>query len=209
MITDPELYFAKGCGRCDRFDTDDCAAQLWSTGLHRLRDICRSAGLRETAKWGHPCYMYADRNIAIIGAFRADFRLSFFHASLLTDPKGLLEKQGPNSAHADMLRFTSPQQVDAQRADITAYLKEAAGYAAAGTLPAKTDHNTPVPQELTDALTADPTLADAFSALTPGRQRGYCLHIGDAKQSATRTSRIEKCRDRIFAGLGYNERPKG
>nr|WP_255775031.1 YdeI/OmpD-associated family protein [Halomonas alkalisoli] len=33
----------------------------------------------------------------------------------------------------------------------------------------------------------------AFEALTPGRKRGYILHFSGAKQSSTRTSRIEKC----------------
>ena len=55
-------------------------------------------------------------------------------------------------------------------------------------------------------LTFDPTFAEAFAALTPGRQKGYYLHIGEAKQSKTRIARIEKLQPRIFAGKGYNER---
>ena len=62
-------------------------------------------------KWGHPCYMHAERNIAIIGAFRGDFRLSFFNAALMRDPEGALEKQGPNTRHADMIRFTDNERV--------------------------------------------------------------------------------------------------
>ena len=49
-------------------------------------------------------------------------------------------------------------------------------------------------------------LAKAFQALTPGRRRGYALHIGGAKQSKTRASRVEKCVDRILEGKGFNER---
>ncbi len=26
MTTDPAVYFAKGCGRCKKFDSPDCAA---------------------------------------------------------------------------------------------------------------------------------------------------------------------------------------
>ena len=63
-----------------------------------------------------------------------------------------------------------------------------------------------MPDELVAALDADPALSEAFHALTPGRQRMYCIHIGEAKQSATRSARIEKCRDRIFAAKGFNER---
>ena len=64
MITDPGDYFAKGCGRCDRFATPECSTRRWAAGLAALRRICLEAGLTETAKWGHPCYMHAGRNIA-------------------------------------------------------------------------------------------------------------------------------------------------
>jgi uncharacterized protein YdeI (YjbR/CyaY-like superfamily) len=78
MITDIKDYFSKGCGRCDRFATPDCSTQKWNSGLKELRRICLDVGLVEVVKWGHPCYVHGDRNIAIIGAHRAEFRLSFF-----------------------------------------------------------------------------------------------------------------------------------
>ena len=86
MITRIEDYFARGCGRCARFDTADCDTRHWADGLAELRTLCLGAGLVETVKWGHPCYMHSGRNIAIIGAFRGDFRLSFFEAALLFFP---------------------------------------------------------------------------------------------------------------------------
>ena len=46
----------------------------------------------------------------------------------------------------------------------------------------------------------------AFDALTPGRQRSYLYHIAAAKQSATRTARIEKAMPAIYAGRGFLER---
>ena len=105
MITDIEDYFSKGCGRCERFATPDCSTRQWARCLKTLRGICRDAGLAETVKWGHPCYMHGGRNVAIIGAFRGDFRLSFFNAALMKDPEGVLEKQGANTQHPDMIRF--------------------------------------------------------------------------------------------------------
>ncbi len=45
----------------------------------------------------------------------------------------------------------------------------------------------------------------AFLALTPGRQRGYNLHFTGAKQSATRTARIEKFVPKILKGLGFHD----
>lgn len=206
MITEIEDYFAKGCGRCERFDTADCSTRKWAEGLADLRRICRDAGLVETVKWGHPCYMHAGRNIALIGALRGNFRLNFFNAALLKDPDGVLERQGPNTQNPDSIKFSDNARPARMAATITAYLKEAMGYAAAGIRPEKTAAEIDMPDELLEALDCDAELAEAFAALTPGRQRSYAINLNAAKASATRVARIAKFRDRILAGKGAHER---
>lgn len=206
MITDIEDYFAIGCGRCARFATPDCSVRHWAAGLAHLRAICRDAGLAETVKWGHPCYMHAGRNIAIIGALRDDFRLSFFNAALMRDPDGVLERQGPNTRHPDMIRFTDATQVAAMAPLIRAYLAEAMGYATAGIRPAKEPGAIELQDELVEALDADPELAEAFHALTQGRQKSYVIHLGSTQVPATRMARIARLRGHILAGKGAMER---
>eukprot|EP00438_Fugacium_kawagutii_P031719 Skav223652 [mRNA] locus=scaffold7485:1359:1979:+ [translate_table: standard] len=206
MITGIEDYFTSGCGRCERFATPDCATRQWSGGLAALRKICLDAGLKEVVKWGHPCYMHAGRNVAILGALRGDYRISFFHAALMKDPNGVLEKPGPNTRHADMIRFTSNSRVAKLKAVIASYLKEAMGYAEAGIKPPKVQHDLELPEELVDALRADPELSEAFLGLTPGRQRSYVINLNSAKKSATRVARIDRFRARILAGKGATER---
>ncbi|WP_306007202.1 YdeI/OmpD-associated family protein [Aquicoccus porphyridii] len=206
MITEIEDYFAKGCGRCERFATPDCSTRKWADGLGDLRRICLEAGLVETVKWGHPCYMHAGRNIVIIGAFRGDFRLSFFNAALMKDPEGVLETQGPNARHPDMIRFADNSQVAKRAPVIQSYLQEAMGYAEAGIKPPKEESKIELPVELVDALDADPELAEAFHNLTPGRQKSYVINLNSAKKSETRVSRIAKFRGKILAGKGANER---
>jgi len=206
MITEIEMYFEKGCGRCSRFATPACSAMTWGEGLAQLRRICLEAGLEEVVKWGQPCYMYAGRNIAIIGALKADFRLSFFNAALMKDPEGVLEKAGPQTAQKDMLRFTSNAEPREVEGVIKAYLCEAMGYAEAGITPPKTEHEIDLPEELVEALDADPELAEGFAALTPGRQRSYVINLNGAKTAETRVRRIEKFRPKIIAGKGAMER---
>ena len=206
MITDIEDYFAKGCGRCDRFATPTCATRIWRAGLDALRGICRDAGLQETMKWGHPCYMHAGRNVAIIGALLGDFRLSFFNAALMTDPEGILERQGPNTRHADMIRFKTNEDVARLEPMIRTYLAEAMGYAEAGIRPPKEQHERDLPEEMVEAMDADPELAEAFLALTPGRRNSYVVNLSGAKTSATKTARIAKFRERIIVGKGATER---
>ena len=48
--------------------------------------------------------------------------------------------------------------------------------------------------------------AEAFAALTPGRQKSYAILLNDAKTKATRLARIEKARPQILAGKGATER---
>ena len=206
MITDISDYFAKGCGRCERFATPDCSTKRWARGLDDLRGICIRAGLEEAVKWGHPCYMHAGRNIEIIGAHRGDFRISFFNAALMKDREGVLEKQGPNTRHPDMIRFTDNGSVLELEPVIASYLAEAMRYAKAGKEPPKEQYDIDVPVELVDAMDCDPELAEAFHSLTPGRQRSYAINLNSAKKSETRIARIARFRDKIIAGKGALER---
>jgi uncharacterized protein YdeI (YjbR/CyaY-like superfamily) len=62
-----------------------------------------------------------------------------------------------------------------------------------------------VPEEFQERLDDDPKLAEAFHALTPGRQKGYLLYFAGAKQSPTRAARVQKHAPRILKGLGLND----
>lgn len=206
MIADIEDYFAKGCGRCARFDTARCSVMTWGEGLSKLREICLSAGLTETVKWGHPCYMHAERNIVIIGAFQDNFRLSFFNAALMTDPHGVLQRQGPNTRHPDMIRFADNDGPARLEDVILAYLHEAKGHAETGRKAPKDDAGIALPEELVKALADDPELARAFHALTPGRQKSYVINLNGAKKPETRANRVKTFRSKIIAGKGAMER---
>jgi uncharacterized protein YdeI (YjbR/CyaY-like superfamily) len=206
MITEIGDYFARGCGRCARFDAPDCSTKRWAEGLAALRAICLDAGPIETVKWGHPCYALAGRNVAIIGAFRGDFRISFFESGLLSDPDGLLERQGPNTKVADAMRFRENGAVAAMAPDVRGFLAQAMALAAAGRRAPREPGEVELPEEMIEALDADAELAEAFARLTPGRQRSYGIALASAKTSATRIARIGRFRDRILAGKGATER---
>jgi uncharacterized protein YdeI (YjbR/CyaY-like superfamily) len=206
MITEIDAYFDKGCGRCARFATPDCSSRHWNEGLRALRRICLDVGMSETVKWGHPCYMHAGRNIAILGAFRDDFRLTFVDGALMADPEGVLTRRGQNSRARDVLAFRDAAEVARIEATLLAYLAEAMGYAAAGIRAEKAREALDLPEELVAALDADPELAEAFTALTPGRQKSYVLNLAGAKKPETRIARIEKFRDKILAGKGALDR---
>lgn len=206
MITEIEDFFTRGCGRCARFDTPDCSAMLWNGGLRALRRLCLEAGLEETVKWGHPCYVHGGRNVVLIAALRGDFRLNFFDAALMSDPEGVMERQGANTRHPDTIRFTDAGRVEALAPVIRAYLAEAKGHAEAGRRAPKAEVAVELPEELVEALDMDAELAEAFHALTPGRQRSYVINLNGAKGADTRRRRIAGFRGKILAGKGATER---
>lgn len=103
-------------------------------------------------------------------------------------------------------RFTANGQPAAMEAVIRAYLDEVKGYAKSGRTPPKDESEPDLPDELLEALDADPELAEAFFALTRGRRKSYVINLNSARKSETRVQRIATFRDKIIAGKGAMER---
>jgi uncharacterized protein YdeI (YjbR/CyaY-like superfamily) len=180
-------------------------AKAWQGEIQKLRSILLECGLDEELKWGKPCFSFAGKNVAIIQPFKGHCALLFFKGALLEDTHGLLRSQGQNTQSALRLEFTSEAQV--KKAVVKSYAKQAIAVEQAGTkVDFKARRQLELPDELIEILERDRRLAKAFDALTPGRQRGYVLHFTAAKQSQTRTARIQKCIPKILAGLGMNDR---
>jgi len=181
------------------------AAKTWQAEISKLRSILRECGLEEELKWRKPCYAFDGSNIAIIQPFKEHCALMFFKGALLKDEHGLLRSQGENTQSALRLEFTGERQI--KKTILKSYVKQAIAVEQAGLkVDFKAKDELTLPAELKQALKQDKRLADAFRKLTPGRQRGYVLHITNAKQPKTRVARIEKCAPKILAGKGFNER---
>ena len=104
------------------------------------------------------------------------------------------------------MKFTSTKEIAVKAATIRAYVREAVAAEKAGLKVETKPLKLPVPVELKEKFRKDPWFKRAFEALTPGRQRGYLFHFAGAKQSGTRTARIEKAMPAIFEGRGFLER---
>lgn len=180
-------------------------SKKWPDEMATLRPILLGCGLGEAIKWGKPCYSHDGSNIAIMQEMKDFLALMFFKGALMSDPANILESQGPNSRSALRVCFTSVDQVEQLADTITSYVEEAIVVEASG-LEVPPAPELELVAELTERLAADPALAEAFYALTPGRQREYNLHISDAKQAATRVGRIDKLAPKILAGKGMRDR---
>lgn len=205
MTKDIQLFWSEGCGRCPRGGTPDCSVHAWSAELLAVRSLVLESGLEEAMKWGSPCYLVDGQVAIMLAARREACVLSFFRGAMLDDPEGILELPGPNSRLGRVLRLTSLNQLERAKPAILNLVEEAKR-AAKLPIPDSLKQPAELPEELDEALQEDPALASAFFALTPGRQRGWIIQIGGAKQSATRRARIIKATARIFAGQGPHDR---
>ena len=178
----------------------------WSAEFAALRELCLAAGLHESLKWGQACYDLDGGNVVLIHGFKDYCALLFFKGALMKDPRGQLVQQTRNVQAGRQLRFQSLWEIHQRRTVVGAYLREAIGLERAGVrVPMKRVSQFDVPAEFQQRLDDDPALAEAFHALTPGRQRGYLLHFAGAKQSATRAARVAKHAPRILKGLGLDD----
>ena len=179
----------------------------WQAELLALRAVFLSTTLTETIKWYKPCYTFEGRNIAALAGLKDHCWILFFKGALLKDPQGILQKAGENSQSARVLKFTSTQQVNKLKGVLQSYVLEAIAAEQAGLkVVFEKSEDRVLPDELLQAFAQTPGLQQAFATLTPGRQRGYLLHFGQAKQSSTRIARIAKCVSAILVGRGFQER---
>jgi uncharacterized protein YdeI (YjbR/CyaY-like superfamily) len=178
----------------------------WSAEFAALRKLCLASGLNEELKWGQACYDLAGRNVVLIHGFKDYCALLFIKGALLKDPRSILVQQSKNVQAARQIRFATLADINKQKAALKAYISEAIAVERSGAKVAmKSVAQFEIPEEFLRCLDDDAELAEAFHALTPGRQRGYLLHFAGAKQSATRTARIEKHVARILKGLGLDD----
>lgn len=154
----------------------------------------------------NPCYTFEKKNIVLIHGFKEYCALLFPKGALLQDSHGILIQQTENVQGARQIRFTNVQEIVEKEGILKAYIYEAIEVEKAGLkVKVKKPEELIIPEELQHKFDEIPALKDAFTTLTPGRQRAYILHFSAAKQSKTRESRVEKCIPNILNGKGLND----
>src|SRR5258707_6406532 len=181
-------------------------AKKWQEEFEKLRMIMLHCGLTEELKWGCPCYTFEKRNIVLIHGFKEYCALLFFKGGLLNDDKVLLVQQRESVQAARQIRFSNVREIAKLKSILKACIYEAVEVEKAGLkVNLKKTSEFKVPEEFQNTLDEIPALKKAFKALTPGRQRGYILYFSQPKQSKTRASRVERCKQHIFNGKGLND----
>ena len=178
----------------------------WRQEIEQLRTIVLDSGLDEKLKWGCPCYGISKDNIVLIHVFKEYCALLFFKGALLKDPENILIQQTKNVQSARQIRFINEQGIIKQKHLIKRYINEAIEIEKSGLKVPSVRHEALIfPVEIQQKFNENPTLKNAFDALTPGRQRGYNLYFSAPKQSKTIVERVEKYTAKILQGKGIND----
>lgn len=175
----------------------------WQLELERLRLILLDSPLTEEVKWGVPIYTLEGKNVVGMTGVKEYISLSFFKGSLLADKAGVLLQVSEYTHGARSIHFTSVEEIVEKEALLKAYVLEAIAIEKAGLkVTVEKPSDLPVTEEFQNKLDEMPDLKAAFDALTPGRQKAYLIHFAQAKQAATRASRVEQFIPRILLGKG-------
>jgi uncharacterized protein YdeI (YjbR/CyaY-like superfamily) len=181
-------------------------AKKWQTEMERLRAILQTFDLTEDLKWGKPCYTVQGGNVVLLVPFKDYCALIFSKGALINDSSGLLIQPTENSQASRQIRLASIEEINENEAAVRACIQEAIEIEKNGLkVEFKETKEFSIPEEFQTKLEDSPDLKTAFYALTPGRQRAYLLHFAAPKQSKTRESRVEKCREQILNGKGLND----
>lgn len=181
-------------------------AGKWKAEVDKLRNLVLETGLTEDLKWGCPCYTLGKANVVLIHDFKEYCALLFFKGALMQNEDGLLIQQTENVQSARQMRFANFQEVTDREAIIKVRIFEAIEVEKAGLkVELKKTKDFEVPEEFQAVLDENSEIKTAFEALTPGRQRAYLFHFGQAKQSKTREARIEKFIPKILEGKGLDD----
>ncbi|HAK28606.1 MULTISPECIES: DUF1801 domain-containing protein [Sphingobacterium] len=180
----------------------------WQEAEELMQQIIQQTSLKKEFKWGSYIYTHKGKNVIGWGGFKNFFSLWFYNGVFLTDrDKHLISASEGKTKALRQWRFEDVKDMNAEK--IAAYIQESIQTIndRKELKPTKSPMKAPAGL-LLEALQTDPTFAESFQALTPGKQKEYIEYIDEAKQEKTKQSRIEKIKPLVLAKKGLNDKYK-
>ena len=178
----------------------------WRSVLDRLRTVVAESELKETVKWGAPCYTFQGKNLIGLAAFKDFVSIWFHQGALLRDECGVLVNAHEGRTKAlRQWRIRTEDEIDERL--LRSYVEESIENQRQGR-EIKADRNKPleIPDELAAVLAENQDLHERFDALSPGKRREFAEHVAEAKREETRKKRLEKILPMILAGQGLHDK---
>lgn len=163
--------------------------------LKHLRGLIHTAcpDVNETIKWGFPHFDY-NGIMCSMAAFKQHCAFTFWKATLMSDPKKILNKMGDTA----MGQFGQIKNLSDLPDDkiLISYIKEASNLNEKGVkLPAKSKSSVKkelsVPDYLLNALKKNKKAQTTFEKFSYTNKKEYVDWLNDAKTDETRKNRLE------------------
>ncbi|WNW02328.1 YdeI/OmpD-associated family protein [Tenacibaculum sp. HL-MS23] len=185
------------------------AKNKWTQELKLLRSVLLELSLEETIKWGAPVYVYKNKNIVGLSAFKNYCGLWFFQGMFLNDDKKVLKNAQEEKTHAmRQWQFCALNKIDVVL--VKEYVLEAIKNSENGKefKPIKNTKPLIIPTELQMALDDDDALRACFANFSLSKKREYANYISEAKRETTKYKRLDKITPMILKGMGLHDKYK-
>lgn len=156
----------------------------------------------ETIKWRFPHFVYRDKNLCSMAAFKGHAAISFWYSEDATPARateGGMGHLGRITGLADLPGDT----------ELIAMITRSARMIDAGAKPQWIERRKqrlplPIPPALQNAIDGDPAAAAVWARLSPSQIRDYAEWIGEAKKEETRERRVAQAVEWIAQGKDRN-----
>lgn len=177
--------------------------------LRHIRELVHQTcpEVEETIKWSFPHFDYKGSILCSMASFKQHAAFSFFKASLMEDPHGLLTTVGRTSmGHLGQLRELSDLPKDKL---LKEYIRQAMMLNEAGVkIPSKPKaaktKELDTPEYLLKALKKNKAALQVFEAFPPGKRNEYIEWLEEARTETTRDKRLATALEWISEGKGRN-----
>lgn len=192
-----------------RIDDYIASQDKWQKELEAIRSVLLELPLKEDIKWGIPAYIYKNKNIMGVSAFKNYCGLWFHQGVFLKDDANILiNAQKDKTRGLRQMRFHSFDEIDLDL--IKQYTLEAIENCEDGK-EIKPHRNTKpviIPPELQQELSNNEKLNICFNEFSLSKKREYCEYISSAKREATKTTRLQKIIPLILKKKGLHDKYK-
>ena len=159
-------------------------------------------GVQETLKWGFPHFLWRDRILTSMAAFKAHASIGFWQGEAVTRAETRREGMG------ELGKLTGLQDLP-PTVELQAMLRRAQSLIEQGVKPARSTRAVPrpvpdLPPAFAQALAARPAALAFFEDLAPSHRRDYLEWITEAKRDETRDKRIAQAIEWLSEGKRRN-----
>jgi uncharacterized protein YdeI (YjbR/CyaY-like superfamily) len=172
--------------------------------LRKIRQLFHKAcpDVTETMKWSFPHFEYKGV-LASVAAFKHYVRFGFWKASLMSDPKGLLRRDGDTAMSGQ--KVTRVDELPDDKTMIE-YIREAVRLNEQNVKPPKKPRarrdtsDLEVPDDLLAALKRNRRARQTFESFSYSHRKEYVEWINEAQQLATRQKRLATAMEWLCEG---------